>query len=200
MDAESQLFVRFGDRETQEPLRKATVSSQADLKYVLRFGCSFHAEIGSPVILFHQIERRFFSQPGKVESICLVSQTETVVTITCESEPVPAENRTAFRAVTVGRQVTATVGRERGCEVVNVSASGLAVMMKNPPKLGTAVEIILQMDKGVIRGHGTLRNCIPMSCRRYKCGFHVQDKQLSTALNTLCMSVQREQLKRLARA
>jgi hypothetical protein len=200
MDSNSQLHVRFGDNDSQGSLMTAAVTSKGELRYILRFDCSVQAEVGTPLVLFHHIDRRFYTQDGEVQSICRATPTETLVTVQCGGEPVPAENRANFRATTAGREMTATIGRERKCEVVNVSAQGLAAMMSNPPQVGATVEISIEVDNKLVRGSATLRNANRLSCRRYKCGFEVQDKQLARALNQLCMAIQREQLRRLARA
>lgn len=198
MDTHRQVHVRFGKGDGS--LASATVVSTGDLKCVLRLGTSVSAEAGMPTVIFHHMDNRFFTQQGTVESIYRATPNETLVTIKCDSEPQPTENRENFRAVTAGRDLVANIGREGDCEVVNVSAQGLAVIMSNPPEVGRSQEISIQVQGKLARGRGVLRNAKFLSSQRYRCGFEVQDKELADALNRLCMAIQREQLRRLARS
>ena len=155
MKLQEDLYVCFGEPDADRPMLPASIACHGGDRFVLRVEVDVEAAIGTPVVLYRHIQQRFFSQRGAVESVCYVSPRETLVKVSCEPEPTPAEKRTAFRAVTAARDLVARIDREERCPVVNVSASGLAAIVANPPRIhetggGLTPGLLVRVDEDLL--------------------------------------------------
>jgi len=161
-------------------------------------------EIGQELLIFYETERGFVKQGARIK---MVSKTDSITTFRFEltGDPVSAEHRECYRVSTVMDEVIATIGAEENCPVVDVSATGFAVVTSRRYRTATVVDATVHYAGTAFRGKGRIENVRELKHGRIRFGVHcISDKEtggtLQAGLPTICASVQREHLRRLREA
>ena len=199
------FFVQVPDESNERILHPALVE---DFE-----GCSYTAQLkedeaplkgGQNVFIFYEFKGEFVRQPACMSAL---SHTQSGINFAFQftGEPVSAERRQCYRVSTVMAAVTATIGDEENCAVVDVSATGFAVIAAKQRNIGDVVDTIVHSGNENFSGQGRIESVRESNCGRFRYGLHCVDamskgKALRIELQKISATVQRQHLRRLSRA
>ena len=159
---------------------------------------------GQSIFIFYELKGEFVRQPASTSAL---SHTPAGINFAFEftGEPVSAERRQCYRVSTVLAAVTATFGDEENCAVLDVSATGFAVLAEKQRKVGDVVDTIVRSGNENFSGPVRIESVRESNCGRFRYGLHCLDamsegKALRNGLQKISATVQREHLRRLSRA
>ena len=117
---------------------------------------------------------------------------------------ISAESRQCFRVSTVLSNRTATIGGESDCDLLDVSITGFSVKASKEYAIGEQVDAIHDHDGRRYTGKACVQSIAPLRNGEFRYGLYcvndAESKALTDALQKISMAVQREQLRRRARA
>lgn len=162
------------------------------------------------VLVYFDRRRDFMKQSARMD-VVIHEETEDQIdgimryAVTLEGEAVSAESRQCFRVSTVISGRTARFEDEGDVPLVDVSASGYAVIATRLRNVGEIVKTTLIHDGREFSGTACVQSICQLDAQRIRYGmFCVEKRQPGNNLNqgllTISMAVQREQLRRLSRA
>lgn len=204
LSTETGIFLQIPDKSETRTLHPARVAEVTDGIYTVQVeekDLPLHA--GQDVFIYFEINRKFMRQSARIDAI-MQADSEQVVGLETIGKPLPAENRECFRVSTVMAGLTATVGAEEQCPVLDASATGFAVLTNLRYSIGSVLKITLPYQGSRFTGKGRVHSARETSSDRFRIGLACADDQkagdeLREGLNTITMSIQREQLRRRAR-
>lgn len=120
-------------------------------------------------------------------------------------EPVSAESRQCFRVSTVISGRTVVFEDEGEVPLVDVSATGYAVIATKPRNIGEMIRTTFIHEGREFSGTACVQSICQLDHERVRYGMYCVEKRqpgnnLNQGLLTISMAVQREQLRRLSRA
>ena len=162
------------------------------------------------ILVYYDKRRDFLKQSAKLE-IHVHEEDEDQVdgvmryAIQLLGEAVSAESRQTFRVSTVISGRTAKFDDEGHVPLVDVSASGYAVIATKEHNVGEIIKTVLSHDGREFSGTACVQSICKLDDQRIRYGMFCVDKRqpcnnLNQGLLTISMAVQREQLRRLSRA
>ena len=143
-------------------------------------------------------------QAAKIE-VGYSDEEDTTVEFVTVGEPVSAESRQQFRVSTVMTDLTATLGSETDCKLLNISAVGLAVFATAHHDIGSTVNASVCHEGKTFSGSVCVQSIRCMDKDQIRHGMHCVDGKgsngsLESGLRKMTVAVQRQQLRRLASA
>ena len=84
-----------------------------------------HPEPGLEVLIYSHIEGKFMKQAARIDAV--LASVKRDIRFELTGEPVSAESRDCYRVSTVLTDLTAKLGTEEGCPLLDVSATGFGV-------------------------------------------------------------------------
>ncbi len=142
-------------------------------------------------------------QPARLDAVGQDDPTP-VVGFQTTGEPVSAESRERFRVSTVMADLTAAVGAEAECKLLDVSTSGFAIEATQRYEVGQVVSVTLRYQGGEFSGKARVQSIRELDLGRIRYGLHaVEDRasggELRKGQQYISAAVEREQLRRRAR-
>ena len=161
-------------------------------------------DVGAEFQVYFELKKKFVKQAAKVTAVHDNELNPTIEFVT-GGEPVSAESRQHFRVSTVTSDMTATLGSETDCKLLNVSTVGLAVLATAHHDIGSTVTASVYLEGEAYSGRVCVQSIRSMDKGQIRYGLHCVDGNgsngtLATGLRQLTMAMQRQQLRRLARA
>ena len=158
---------------------------------------------GSEVLVYFDQTRRFVQQWTRVVDVRTEIDHQVV---TCEflGQPTTTEFRTAYRVSSVSCDLYAEVGGAAPRPVLDVCAGGLAVTLDEGHRAGDVLGCDLQFCGEVFRGSVRVQGVCDLGDGSHRYGVSVLPddpdlgQTLSSALPRVSMTLQRQQLARLA--
>lgn len=156
---------------------------------------------GREVLVFAMVRNKFMQQGAAV-----VANEETAapntLRFTLVGEPVSAESRQTYRVSVALADLLAVVGKEKDCQVVDVSSEGFAVIAKSAFEMGASVKVSFTAEGQTVDGLARVQTVKMRNDGKFRYGFLIADRlsPARKALNAISMAVQRQQLKRLSAA
>ncbi len=199
------FFVQIPDGSNERILYAALVEDVEERSYTARLE-EDEAPLkgGQNVFIFYEFKGEFVRQPACTSAL---SHTQSGINFAFQftGEPVSAERRQCYRVSTVMAAITATFGDEEKCAVLDVSATGFAVLGTKQRKIGHVVETIVSCGDENFSGQGRIESIRESNCGRFRYGLHCVDARpgreaLRIGLQKISAAVQREHLRRLSRA
>ena len=166
--------------------------------FVAEFEELIYPTVGVTMHISSHVRRRFVAAPARViEFLQATPRPHIRFSITRAFECV--EQRTTFRVCVAGADLRATVNSEAGCEVLDVSPSGLAVMCATEYEPGSLLRVILTFGGRQFAGTVMVRSASPWvrDRKRYGCQVALGEHRLMNGLQLITTTVQREQIRRL---
>jgi hypothetical protein len=178
--------------------RNATaVESNADGFIVsISADAAINAPVGSTLVAYYHDRNRFMKQPGEVMAVRLADG-QQVIACKWTGENASAELRQTFR-VRVGHMgMIAKVDAEKKCAVLDVSASGLAIIAKASYKVGELVRITFTHEGRELIGMARIQGRRQAEEGAYRYGLHIPEKksEMRSVLERLSANIQRAQIK-----
>lgn len=202
LKADDKVFFRLPreDRPGKRVLRPASVCAYDDETCTLRLEdpCA-GIEPGADAFLHFEARRKFMQQVTRV----LRRETEQPLVLVLQllAAPFSSESRQCFRVSCLGENVRATVEDEAGCEVVDLSATGLAFYSRREIALGSQVQIALTYAGKSYAGRTTIMSSRRMTPKTLRYGVLCTERDggtLARSLAAINLAIQSEQQRRLA--
>ncbi len=216
------LFVDIPGASGESTLHAATILDASDEGFTaVSTDAVRHFEPGAACRIFFERNREFMQQPAIIEGFLTEVATDAVPTVAeldlnagatlcvfgfrTEGEPVSAENRQCYRVSAVMYEVSADFGAERGCKVMDVSATGFAVMSATRHDPGAVLDTTLHFDGKSYTGRVCVQNVVEHHSGRFRHGLYsVRNANGTCDLEKGCgiinTGIQRMQLRRLKAA
>ena len=162
------------------------------------------------VMVYFDKRRDFMKQSAKMELVVheeTEDQIDGVMRYTIEllGDAVSAESRQCFRVSTVISDRKAILSEEGEVKLVDVSATGFAVIASKERNIGQIVKTVLIHEGREFAGTACVQSICELSKGQIRYGMYSVEQNhksnnLTSGLRTISMDVQREQLRRLSRA
>jgi hypothetical protein len=200
--ADDKVFFRLPreDRSGKRVLRPASVCAYENETCTLRLEeSSLGVEAGEDAFLHFEARRKFMQQLARV----LRKETEQPLVLVLQllAPPFSSEGRQCYRVSCLGENVRATVEDEAGCEVVDLSATGLAFYSRREIALGSQVQIALTYAGKSYAGRITIMSSRRMTPKTLRYGVLCTERDGGTLVRSLAainLAIQAEQQRRLA--
>ena len=196
-------FIETSTQSTSRILHPAKILGNKDGRYIAEIEtASLSFEEGMEFQVYFMPNQEFMKQAARIESVPEVEPTPTIEFITV-GEPVSAENRQHFRVSTVMSDLTATLGKQTDCKLLNVSTVGFCVLATAHYDVGSTVTASVTFEGKTYSGRGCVQSIRPMGKGQIRYGVHCVDINgseglLEMGLRKLTTTIQRNQLRRLA--
>ena len=157
------------------------------------------------VLVFYEIAQKFVKQAAKITAVSQSEGENPTIGFRSVGEPVSAEGREHYRVSTAAGDLTAALGVEKQCRLLDVSSIGFSVFATNKHAIGTTLDAGLFHHGNSYTGQVCIQSVRDLDDGRIRYGLHcVDDKQgganLEQGLRKMTMDIQRKQLRRLSRA
>ena len=161
-------------------------------------------ESGQDIFVYYEFQNDFVRQPARIDLMADPPSGRTF-SFRFTGEAVSAERRQCYRVSTVMAAMTATFGGEENCPVVDVSATGFAVIAGRQYKATDIVTATVRFESEMFSGQGRIESIRELEAGRFRYGLHCVDgkstnETLRKGLQQISATVQRQHLRRLARA
>ena len=196
------FYFQIPDESEERILYPATVQEWNENSYTAGLNENDPAlEAGQEVLIYYEIEHELVKQGARIE---LVSKMDSTIVFRFEltGDSVSAERRQSYRVSTVMAEVSATFGAEENCPVLDVSATGFAVVASRRYRTATVVDAAVYYAGITSCGKGRIESIRELEPGRIRFGVHcISDKEtggtLQAGLQNIYASVQLQHLLRL---
>lgn len=217
----AEVFVTCGRDADKRILHPATVLAvSGDVFSIQLAGGELPISVGGTVQIFFDLNRQFTKQAGTVVAVhdprtgCGTGEHSGLPDHASRSagaafgcrlvgQPVSAESRASFRVCTVVSNITGDLGIEKNCPLMDVSATGFAMIAKSSYKISDVIAAVLRHEGKEYRGRAVVQSIKELPGGRFRYGLHCMDERngesnLSKGCRQISMTCQRAQLRRLA--
>ncbi|MCZ6682915.1 MAG: hypothetical protein O7B26_07000, partial [Planctomycetota bacterium] len=156
-------------------------------------------------LVFYESNRSFLQQAACVTDV-IEGEPKCMFEFKTTGEPVSAESRQHYRVSAVMAGLTAQLGKEKECPLLDVSSTGFSVISEKTYEIGSIVDAVVRFDGKEHKGKVCIQGARQLSEGRIRYGLHcIKDSRqpstsMSAGLQHISVSLQREQLRRLAGA
>ncbi len=199
----SGFFVQIPNNSGQRILHPAKVCGQVnDVLTAELEELDIEFEEGQGILVYFEKRRDFLQQPACIETID-ETDPKIIFSFKTKGEAVSAESRQCYRVSTVIADMTAALGAENTCPLLDVSVTGFSVIAASTYGIGDLIDAVLELDGAQFSGQAAVQSIRELSKGRIRYGLHCADDgklggSLKTGLNKISMFVQRQQLQRLS--
>lgn len=199
------FFVQVPDESDQRILYSAVVRDFTENTYTAELqGAAVPLESKQDIFVYYEFKNEFMRQPACIDVVVDTPSGRTFA-FQFTGDAVSAERRQCYRVSTVMSNVTATFGGEETCAVVDVSATGFALIAAKQYKGADIVEATVLFEGESLSGQVRVESVRELSEGRYRYGLHclkgeANDEKLRKGLQQISATVQRQHLRRMSRA
>lgn len=176
--------------------------------FVAQFDEPLAAGVGANVFAHAEVNRKFLQQAATVQAILPSQEGEKpLIAFARTGEPISAEGRGAFRVSVAAANIPARVSGDGQCQLVDVSATGFGVYSATAFNVGDTLEVELEYTDIACAGKARVQCIKETGGSRKRYGFHAVEAPrghgkngLQSGLGQIAAAIQRDQLRRLARA
>ena len=197
--------MKASDNTGKARLHAAEIAEAQHPKYAAFFKQDVpDVEVGQEVLVYYERKREFMQQAARIES---TTQTEDDEQLRFEfeltGEVISAESRQCFRVSTVISDMTADLGDEADCQLMDVSVTGFAVTASTVHKIGQVVKAKLRHQDQEFSGAVRIQSIRELGPGQIRYGLHGLSTlegggNLLRGIALISTAVQRQQLQRLA--
>ncbi|MCH7591410.1 MAG: hypothetical protein IH989_01340 [Planctomycetes bacterium] len=197
------FFIETSAQATSRILHPAKILGTKDDGYTAEIEeANVSLADGAEFFIYFEVKGKFVKQAAKIEAVYDDKPNSTIEFITA-GEPVSAENRQHFRVSTVMLDLTATLGEQADCKLLNVSAIGFSVLATAHYGRGATVDASVCHEGETYSGRVCIQGSRPMDNDQIRYGLHCVDSNgsdgtLEDGLRQMTMDIQRKQLRRLS--
>ena len=208
LSIDTKFFLNFPEESSQRILHPATVVEVDQDIYLSELEeKDLSLDEAQNIVVYYDIRGQFMQQPGAVLEYSPAEDADEPdrVSLTTSGKPVSAESRQCFRVATVLADLTVDIDRDDHCSMTDVSMTGLSFISDNQYEAGRIVTVRLAHDQDSFEGSACVQSIKLLASGKTRYGLYcVEDRanvgDLQKGLNQISVAVQREHLKRLARA
>ena len=199
------FFVQVPDESCPGILHSAVVQGFAASTYTADLHeNAMPLESGQDIFVYYESSGKFTRQPARIDAI-VDTPSGLTFSFRFTGDAMSGEGRRCYRVSTIMAAVTATLGDEENCSVVDVSVTGFAVIASGQFNVRDILEATIRFDHETFSGHGRIESARELSSGRSRYGLHCVDgksinETLRKGLQQISATVQRQHLRRLSRA
>jgi hypothetical protein len=195
------MFLFVPNEPNMRTLHPGTVIESTSDAFVAGFAELITPELLASVNAYGEVNGKFYQQAAIVTEI-RQEVPGPIITFSRTGEPVSAENREIFRVCVAMAGISAEVEQEPGCSVMDISPVGLAALAATEHKLGADVRVAFDHEGWNVSTGARIQTVNPRPDGRFRYGLLAFGKNTEAhkALEQISMSMQRQQLRRLAGA
>jgi len=159
-------------------------------------------EAGQDVFVYYELNRKLMKQAARIEAV-MKNAPSLIIGFQLTGEIVSAECREWFRVSTALNDLTADLGSETNCRLLDVSSVGFAVEATERYEIGNTLPATLHFQGKHFTGQARVQSIRELHGGRFRYGVHsLTDKSsggdLCKGQQQISSAVEREQLRRLA--
>jgi hypothetical protein len=186
------ILVQLPEEKAQRRLHPAKHTGSEGRLQRLELSAPLLVEAGQELFVYYEELRRFVQQPVRVDQL---DETGLSIWIEPMAAAIPAESRQSYRCPTLVEDISATLGAEADCEVLDVSETGFAVHARTRHELGTRLPAAVRFEGLESEGHVIVQSSRARGSR-WRYGLRVVGGELQEAIARISLDVQRRQLRR----
>lgn len=161
-------------------------------------------EIEQDIFIYYEFKNEFMRQPARIDVIADIS-TGFTFAFQFTADAVSAERRQCYRVSTVMVEVNSAFGDESNCSVLDVSATGFAVLATRQYKVADIIAATIQFDGEAVKAECRIESIKKLDKAGFRYGVHCINSKSSGGrllkeLQYICATVQRQQLRRMSQA
>jgi hypothetical protein len=167
----------------------------------VRFGEPVPLNVGDAVSLFGELRGKFHQQEATVSAVETGADGAVTHVFSLVGQPVNVESRQAYRVSTAGAGIQVRVDRQRDGLLADVSPEGMAVIVRQPVKVGGRTRVMLALDELSLEADLRVQTERKLPDGRMRYGLLLPDTRspARSALEKVTGRLQRAQLARLRR-
>ena len=198
---EKSVFLRMQNDTAEYSLRPGKIVAKAEGIYSAEMEEDFMAEGGQEIFLYYEKDRVFVKQAVLIEAVA--REETTVVDFKLHGAPESAENRQCYRVSTLISDLSAKLGKEEDCKLLDVSVEGFSVAARTEYKPEDIVEATLVHEGNEFWGKARIQSIRPWHKGLVRYGLsHLSQRegggQLRQGMQKIASEVQRQQLVRMS--
>ena len=224
------IFLQRPEDFTRRILHPGEIVGVTANSFAVRMAEVFRVEINQTLQIYFEVDREFMQQPVRVieppeveaegvdvpgsrpdeadDPVDLVEPAgapaaDSTVHVETTGPFMSAECRECYRVSTVAASITASVGSEEHCQLLDVSATGFSVIAAGTYKIGDVLPAILRFAGEQFSGSACVQSIKKLITGRTRYGLRSNGRSrgagnLDRGQRQISMIVQRRQLKRQA--
>ena len=197
------MYLNFPNESKTRILHPGTAKEAGKRGYTAELEESDLAvEAGQDVFVYYELDRKFVKQAARIEA-AMKDAPALTIGFQITGDIVSAECREWFRVSTALIGLTADVGSESNCRLLDVSSVGFAVEATERYEIGNTLPATLHFQGKHFTGQARVQSIRELHGGRFRYGLHsLTDKSsggdLCKGQQQISAAVEREQLRRLA--
>ncbi len=204
LQVDSEIFVQRPEESERRVLHAAKLVDASEHLTARLQEPGFELTADQVIFVYYELNREFVKQLAQVTAV-LIEEDDLLVGFRTSGEPVSAESRQFYRVVTVMANLIVGIGPEKSCPLTDVSAMGFSAIAGRTYVIGEQVAVTLHFEGDSFSGNGVVQSIKDLGDQTSRYGFLASTdsesgKQLQKGLQRISMAIQRQQLKRRARA
>ncbi len=194
------LFVSIPAESEEQVLHPGTVVSVEDKIYTAELEeKDLLTKSGQEVLIYYEVERTFMKELAWIENV-IQDHPKPTISFGTSGKPICAESRACYRVPLATKNLTANVGLEEGCKLLEVSQAGFAIIASHLLPKGKLIEATLCYGHGEFSGRARVQSVKELGHGRRRYGFCCVDKKMAhgslpRGLHVISMAVQRDHLR-----
>lgn len=198
------VFVQIPDGSVQRMLHPATIVAVDSGAIALEFSdADFTPQAGQSLLIFFDRKGEFTQQAARIGGV-RSAEPRAVIGVELVGKPISAESRQSYRISTAVSGLTARIGDIESCRLLDVSATGFAIVTDKRLNIGDILKADLSLEGDTFSGQVSVQNTGAFKDDLVRYGLYCVDEgepgyDLQSGLLRISVYVQREQLRRYAR-
>lgn len=200
------VFILLPGNKKERILHEGTVTECGVDTFVAEFSEPLIIEVGTGVLAHAEAGRKFMQQ-GATAQVIFSSSPKTIIAFQRNGQPIAADSRQSYRVSLAAQQLPARVNDDDQCKLLDVSATGFGVSSKSMWLVGEIVQATVGYNGMTCSGEARVQSMREFGPGSYRYGLHAIEAKrgrtksdLQLGLMKISLEVQRDQLRRMARA
>lgn len=199
------VFILMPGEKRERVLHQGTVTECSEASFVAEFGEVLNLAVGVELLAHAEVNRKFMQQGATVQAV-LSSSPKTIVAFVRTGQPIAADSRQSYRVSLAAHNLPAKINDDQRCQLIDVSATGFGVVSATKWSIGETVTATVGYNGITATGEARVQSAREFG-GKFRYGLHAVEAQrgkakseLQVALMKISLEVQRDQLRRMARA
>ncbi len=199
LSPDKNFFVSIPAESEEQVLHPGTVVSVEGKIYTAELEeDDLLTKAGQEVLIYYEVERTFMKELAWIENV-IQDDPKPAISFGTSGKPVCTDSRACYRVPLATKNLTANVGLEEGCKLLEVSQAGFAIIASHLLPKGKLIEATLCYGHGEFSGRARVQSVTELGHGRRRYGFSCVDKKLAhgsllRGLHVISIAVQRDHL------
>ncbi len=197
----STIYLSLAEGTDSAPtLRAGTIVTEDGGGWVVDFAGGLPPTEGLEAAAFGEVRGKFYAHQVRLSGFSGGEGAPTRLRMEMLSEPKPADKRQIFRVSVRHMRLTARVGREKNCPVLDMSAEGIALIAKEKYRVGEHIDLTMNVEKVELAGRARVQSVRQTTDGQFRYGLLISQRkgEMRKALQTISSRIQRQQLQAAA--